>query len=144
MRSGDGSGSPELMLEVGALTSSYERGERSADDAARLVTGLIATGDLEAANAYAREGLRGYPRDVRLLVLMADLKYRASDLAAAERYLRSASGIAPRDPLVSLDLALVLRERGNAREAGEWLERVAAHGPQPLAERARRELAATR
>src|SRR5262245_7347887 len=103
MRSGDRSGSPELMLEVGALTTSYEGGERSADDAARLVTGLIATGDMEAANAYAREGLRGYPRDVRLLVLMADLKYRASDLAAAERYLRSASGIAPRDPLVSLD-----------------------------------------
>jgi Flp pilus assembly protein TadD len=101
---------------------------------------LLAAGDLEAASAYSREALRAHPEDARLLVLMADLKYRASDLAAAEMYLRTASHIAPRDPIVGLDLGLVLKERGNTREAREWFERVAASGPAPLAERARQEL----
>ena len=140
MRSGAGSGSPELARELDMLTSRYEAGDRSADAAGRLVAALLATGDLEAANAYAREALRAHPGDVRLLVLMADLKYRASDLAAAERYLRGAQEIAPRDPLVGLDLALVMRERGDALGAREGFERVSAHGPGPLAERARQEL----
>ena len=140
MRSGVSPGSLELTAEVNRLVTHYELAQRSADVAARLVAGLLAEGDLEGANAYAREALRAYPRDTRLLVLMADLNYRASDLPAAERHLRSAAQIAPRDPLVGLDLALVLRERGNVVEAGRWFNRVAASGHPPLAERARQEL----
>ena len=140
MRSGAGSSSPGLTLELDELTSRYESGARTAVAGARLVAALIATSDLEAADAYAREVLRAHPRDVRILVLMAELGYRASDLSAAERHLRSASEIAPRDPLVCLDLALVLRERGDTLEAKQRFERVAASGPRALAERAKREL----
>jgi len=140
MRSSVGSSSPELKLEVDELTSRYESGQRTADASARLVEALLAVGDLAAANAYAREAVRAHPQDVRLLVLMADLHYRASDLIAAERHLRAASQIAPRDPLVGLDLAIVRRERGDGREARERFERVAATGRGPLAQRARQEL----
>lgn len=140
MRSGGSPGSSGFARELDLLNSRYEAGDRSPDASARLVAALLAAGDLEAAGAYSREALRAHPRDARLLVLMADLKYRASDLAAAETYLRTASRIAPRDSIVGLDLALVLQERGNTREAREWFERVAASGPAPLAERARQEL----
>jgi len=139
-RSGAISGSLGLTHEVAELTARYEGGERSADGTTRLVAALLACGDLEAANAYAREGLRAYPADVRLLVLMAELRYRASDLVDAERHLRTAARIAPGDPVVGLDLALVVSERGDAAEARKWFERVAASGPPPLAARARQEL----
>jgi len=140
MRSGGSPSSSEFARELDLLNSRYEAGDRSPGASARLVAALLAAGDLEAASAYSREALRAHPEDARLLVLMADLKYRASDLAAAEMSLRTASRIAPRDPIVRLDLALVLQERGNTREARECFERVAASGPAPLAERARQEL----
>lgn len=132
----------DLEREVDGLVEHYERGDRSPAQAARVIEGLLAIDDLEAARAYAREALRNLPDDVTLLACAAVASYRSNDLAGAEQSLRRAQARAPGDPVVSLDLGLVLRARGSTRESAALLAR-AARGPSaPVAARAARELSA--
>lgn len=144
MRSGSGEVTPELEQQANALLQSYEGGRRSAADAAGLVAALLAVSDLDGARTYAREGLRNHPRDVRLMVLYAAALQRDNDVAAAEAQLREAHRLAGRDPVVALDLALVLRQRGHDAEARKLLQQVARSRVAPLAGRAQRELNASR
>lgn len=141
-RSGMGETSIELEQEANAAIATYEHGHDSAEQAMRVVAALIATGDLDAARDYAREGLRRHPGDVRLLVLQAGVFDRDDDLARALAALREAHRRAPDDPVVTLDLALVLRQGGASAEAKALLERVAKSAVPALAERAARELRA--
>lgn len=144
MRSGSGEVTPELEQQASALQQSYESGRRSADDTAVLVAALLAVSDVDGARTYAREGRRNHPRDVRLMLLNAAALQRDNDVAGAEAQLREAHRRAGGDPVVALDLALVLRQRGQAEEARELLQRVARSRVAPLAERAKRELDAAR
>lgn len=144
MRSGMAESTPDLEREVDSLIARYEHGGASPELAAQLVVSLIASSDLEAARDYAREGLRNYPGDARLLVACASVLDRGDDLAGAEAMLREALGRAPGDPLVALDLALVLRQRGEHAESNALLKRVARCRAPSLAERAARELNTTR
>ena len=144
MRSGSPGVSLKLQREVQDLVHVYERGPRSARSCAQVVAGLLATGETDAANAYAREGLREHPRSVVLLVYAADTRYRANDLDAAEALLRRATAQAPGDPLVALDLALVLKQTGRVDEARVLLVRAADASAPGVVARARRELAELR
>jgi hypothetical protein len=140
LRSGDAELPPGLEREVDSLIAVYERGIRTSDVAVQVVQGLLALGDLGAARNYAREGLGRWSGDVALLTSAADVNYRASDLRAAEGLLRDALERAPRDPLVALDLALVLRQQGDVKESTALLARAARGSSPPVAARARREL----
>lgn len=141
LRSGQDGSSLVLELEVKAAVDEYEHGTRGPEAAARAVAALLAAGEIEAARDYSRECLRRYPKAVPLLVFSADAGYRANDLGGAEELLRRARKIAPRDPIVALDLGLLLRERGRNAEAAQLLAEVAGDRLAPLAARARRELA---
>lgn len=139
-RSGYAELPPGLEHEVDSLIAVYERGIRTSKIAVRVVQGLLAMDDLDAARNYAREGLSRWSGDVALLTSAADVDYRASDLRAAEGLLREALGRAPHDPVVALDLALVLRQQGNVGESAALLDRAAKGPSPPVAARARREL----
>ena len=139
-RSGAGSSSIELEAELKVAIEAYESGSRGPEASARVVAALLANGDLAAANDYGEEGLRAHPNDVPLIVFVAVTKARASDLAAAERLLRRAARHAPRDPIVALDLGMVLCRQARGSEAQRWLERAAASPVAPIAARGWREL----
>ena len=138
-RSGPAADPPALARAADSLIAAYEGGARAADAAAQLVTALVAGNDLDAARDYAREGLERHPGDPRLLVLAAAVSYRGSDLAQAAGLLRAARARAPRDPVVALDLAIVLRQRGEAPAADRLLAEVARSREPALAARARAE-----
>lgn len=140
-RSGFEAPSVALEHEVDALLARYERGDRSAPAATRVVAGLLAIDDLEAARVYADEALQQSPRDVALLTCVADVHYRDNDLPSAEQLLRTAIARAPRDPIVDLDLALVLRARGELAESRALLQRASNSASAPIAARAQHELA---
>ena len=139
-RSGAAPSSLELEAEVRAAIASYEGGSRGPDATARLVAALLADGDVAAANDYAKEALQAYPDHVPLLVFAAAAKTRANDLPGAERLLRRASHRAPRDPVVALDLGMLLCRTGNGADPRLWLEQAAASRAVHVAARARREL----
>ncbi len=141
LRSGPPSSSLELDAEVKSAVGDYERGSRGPVSGARVVAALLATGEIDAARDYARECLRQHSTAVPLLVFAADAAFRANDVGGAEELLRRAAREAPRDPLVALDLGLVLRQQGRDAEARGLLSRAAEARVAPLAARARRELA---
>ena len=139
-RSGAGSSSLELEAELKTVIDAYEAGGRDAESSARVVASLLANGDVTAANDYGREALQTHPDDVRLLVFAASARIRSNDLPEAEQLLRRAIRRAPRDPIVALDLGMVLCAQGRGAEAKRWFERAAASKVAPIAARARREL----
>lgn len=142
MRSGGLEIDSRLAGEVERLIARYEGGEREAASCARVVTALLAAQDLPAARDYVREGLATHPDDVRLLVLQAGVLQRSNDLDGAVASLRRARVLAPADPLVALDLAILLRQRGDAAATALFTE-ASRSRDRALAERARRELGAT-
>jgi tetratricopeptide (TPR) repeat protein len=143
LRSGPPATSRELDEELRKAIALYERGARDAGSGARVVAALLAGGEIETARDYAREALHRYPDAVPLLVFAADAEYRLNDLAAAEVLLRRALQRAPRDPMVALDLGLVLRRLGRDTEARGLFAGVVDSPVSALSARARRELAAS-
>lgn len=143
LRSGGFVSSPGLDREVGTLLEEYENAP-SPERGARVLAGLLATGEIHAARAYAGECLNRFPRHVALLVFASDASFRANDLAEAEQRLRRAARLAPGDPVVALDLALVLRQLDREDEARPLLLRVSESRVPSLAARATRELSHTR
>jgi hypothetical protein len=141
LRSGQASSSPALDRELREAIQEYERGTPSPSDGARVVAALLASGEIDAARDYAKESLQRFPNHVPLLVFASDAYYRSNDLARAETLLRNALQHAPRDPVVALDLALVLRQAGRKDEARSLFTRVANCRVPALAARANRELA---
>jgi tetratricopeptide (TPR) repeat protein len=144
LRSGDAVAPPDLATAVEQARTRYESGHRAPEDGYAVAAGLLALGQLDAARGYSDEARRRAPEDFRLHVLAANIAYRSSDLAAAERELRSALEIRHGDPVASLDLGLVLAEQGQRDAAIDVLTTLAPGGSDPLSTRARRELAALR
>jgi len=140
LRAGSTGSSIGLDQEVRRAVQDYERGPRSAEVCARVVAGLLAHGEIDAARDYARESLERHPDAVPLLVFAADASYRANDLAGAETLLRQAARRAPHDPMVALDLGLVLKQLGKGDESRQRLVKAADGRSAPIASRARREL----
>jgi len=138
----DRSGGTGAVSEpVKQAIEAYERGLRTSEQTYVVGAGLLAGGQLDAARGYVEEGLQHHPNDVPLLVLSADVAYRASELPSAERALRQALATRPRNAVVSIDLAIVLAESGHTQEAERLFRNVARGSAEPLAERARQELA---
>lgn len=140
-RSGSGSSSLELEAELKGATEAYETGSRDPATSARVVAALLASGDVATAHVYGQEALRAHPNSVPLLVFVAAVKTRMNQLSEAEQLLRHAIRQAPRDPIVALDLGMVLCRLGRGDESRRWLERTAASNVVAVAARARRELA---
>jgi tetratricopeptide (TPR) repeat protein len=144
LRSGDAVTPLDLETAVEQARTRYESGQRSPADGYAVAAGLLALGQLDAARGYSDEARRRAPEDFRLHVLAANIAYRSNDLGTAERELRSALQIRRGDPVASLDLALVLSEKGQTDAAIRVLTPLAGTGSGPVSARSRRELAALR
>ncbi len=142
-RAGPWGGSIDLDREIRTAVDRYERSPGDAEVAAQLLASLLANGEVESANEYAREALRAHPRAVPLLVFAAEARVRRGDLTGAEELLRRGADRAPHDPLLALDLGLVLRRLGRESDARVALQRAARASTAPIAARAKRELEAT-
>jgi tetratricopeptide (TPR) repeat protein len=142
LRSGQGPTDPALDAAVKEAKARYESGRWTRASVYPVAAGLHASGQMEAARDYVEQGLRSDPNDVRLLILRADIAYRASDMVRAEHCLRRALALRRDSPAAALDLGLVLADGNQREEAARWFEQAADQGPPSIATRARRELAA--
>jgi tetratricopeptide (TPR) repeat protein len=140
MRSGQGASSLELERELDDLLAEYESAPGHAARGVRLVGAFLAVGELDAARSYAREVLQRNPRHVPALVQAAAIEYRMNEPGRARELLQRASREAPRDPIVALDLALVLEQGGHADRARPLFEHAGRSRVKELAARAEREL----
>jgi tetratricopeptide (TPR) repeat protein len=102
-----------------------------------LITGCLATGDVERAAIYAQDARLRFPEEIRFTVLDAIVAYRSEEMERAERLLQSALTNDPENGAAMLNLALVQYEMGRLEAARSTLEMVRTHFPgSPLETRA--------
>ena len=113
-------------------------GEHAEPDVAHwLISGFLATGDVESAGIYVRDARLQFPDDTRFLVLDAIVAYRSSEMDRAERLLQTALESDPRNGAALLNLALVQYEIGRWDSARRTLQMVRSQFPgSPLEARA--------
>jgi len=121
---------------LAGLTTAY-REHPNADVAHWLISGYLATGDVEKGRLYIQDARLRFPSDTRFVVLDAIVAYRTNDLDRAESLLRQALGTNPRDGAALLNLALVQYENGQWDSARRTLQLVRSEFPgSPLEVRA--------
>jgi tetratricopeptide (TPR) repeat protein len=134
-------GAGPLRTAVDSCVRLYEAGRMSSHLAYVVGAGSMSLGQLDLARDYALEGLERDPKDLSLMLLAADIRLRSNDPAGAESLLRRALEERTNDPIVQLDLAIVLREQGRESDADRMLRVLAARGDHvAIADRARRML----
>ncbi len=102
-----------------------------------LISGFLATGDLEQARLFAEDARLRFSDDARFLVLDAIVAYRSDEFDRAERLLQSALEADPQNGAALLNLALVQYETGQVDSARRTLELVRSQFPgSPLEARA--------
>ena len=125
-----------IQAALSELMGAYQ--DRPSPDIAHwLISGCLATGDVERASIYARDARLRFPADTRFTVLDAIVAYRSDDMERAERLLQSALESDPENGAAMLNLALVQYETGQLASARRTLELVRTHFPgSPLEVRA--------
>lgn len=101
--------------------------------------GLEQAGRWEAAIEGYRAAITCWPQSVAAHIGLANSHYATGDLPSAERVLREAMGVAPKDGIVYNNLAQVLWEQGKAEQARYYARKAVAIGG-PYAETFRRTL----
>jgi anti-sigma factor RsiW len=112
-----------INTALSGLTSAY-RDSPNADMAHWLISGYLATGDLETGRLYVQDARLRFSEDTRFLVLDAIIAYRTNDMPRAENLLRTALDANPRDGAALLNLALVQYESGQWDSARRTLQLV--------------------
>jgi cytochrome c-type biogenesis protein CcmH/NrfG len=105
------------------LTRAY-RNHPSPDVAHWLITGCLATGDVERASIYTHDARLRFPDENQFLVLDAIVAYRSDEMDRAERLLHMALENDPENGAAMLNLALVQYETGQTDSARRTLELV--------------------
>jgi len=108
---------------LSGLTAAY-RQNPNPDIAQWLISGYLATGEVESGRLYINDARLRFPGDSRFLVLDAIVAYRMSDMDRAENLLRAALDANPRDGAALLNLALVQYESGQWDSARRTLQMV--------------------
>ena len=122
-RSGYVERNPAIDDAIAQLARSY-REKADPEVAHWLISGYLATGDVESAGIYARDARVRFPDDRRFLVLDAIVAYRSNEMERAERLLQTALDEDPHDGVALLNLALVQYELGQTDAARRALELV--------------------
>jgi len=108
---------------LSGLTRAY-RQNPNPDVAQWLISGYLATGEVESGRLYINDARLRFPGDSRFLVLDAIVAYRTNDMDRAENLLRAALDANPRDGAALLNLALVQYESGQWDSARRTLQMV--------------------
>lgn len=112
-----------ITTALSGLTEAY-RERPNADVAHWLISGYLATGDVDKSRLYIQDARLRFPEDSRFLVLDGIVAYRTSDMARAENLLRAALDANPHDGAALLNLALVQYESGQLDSARRTLQLV--------------------
>lgn len=107
---------------LGNLTELYRDGSATPDVAHWLISGFLATGDLETAAVYVQDARLRFPGDSRFLVLDALVAYRSRDMSRAERLLQTVLRDDPQNGAAMINLGLVQYELGQWDSARRTLE----------------------
>ena len=135
-RTGHVEPSEAIATALDELMRAY-RNHPEPDVAHWLITGCLATGDVERAAIYAQDARLRFPEQSRFTVLDAIVAYRSDEMDRAERLLQSALASDPENGAAMLNLALVQYEMGRVESARQTLELVRSHFPgSPLEARA--------
>lgn len=135
-RSGRVEAGKAIQSALDGLVRAY-RDHPDADVAHWLISGYLATGDVERASIYTRDARLRFPDQARFTVLDAIVAYRSDDMDRAERLLQSALESDPDNGAAMLNLALVQYEMGQVDSARRTLEMVRSSFPgSPLEARA--------
>lgn len=112
-----------ITTALDGLKEAY-REDANAEVAHWLISGYLATGEIESARLYVQDARIQFPEDTRFLVLDAIIAYRSSEMDRAERLLRDALDNDPHNGAAMLNLALVQYEMGQWDSARRTLELV--------------------
>lgn len=112
-----------ITTALSGLTAAY-RDRPNADVAHWLISGYLATGEVEKGRVYIQDARLRFPDDSRFIVLDGIVAYRTNDLDRAESLLREALDVNPRDGAALLNLALVQYETGQWDSARRTLQMV--------------------
>ncbi len=125
-----------IASALAQLTRAY-REDANPEVAHWLISGYLATGDLEQARLFAQDARLRFSGDARFLVLDAIVAYRSEEFERAERLLQAALDADPNNGAALLNLALVQYETGRVESARRTLELVRSQFPgSPLEARA--------
>jgi hypothetical protein len=112
-RSGRVDPDPVITEALRELTRAYSDRRTSPDVAHCLVSGFLATGQLDNARVYVQDARLRYPDDLRFIVLDALVAYRSNDMPRAERLLQIALQTDPHNGAALINLGLVQYEQGH-------------------------------
>ena len=125
-----------IASALAQLTRAYHE-DANPEVAHWLISGYLATGDLEQARLFAQDARLRFSEDARFLVLDAIVAYRSEEFDRAERLLQAALDTDPNNGAALLNLALVQYETGRVDSARRTLELVRTQFPgSPLEARA--------
>jgi tetratricopeptide (TPR) repeat protein len=125
-----------IASALSQLTHAY-RDDANPEIAQWLISGYLATGELEQARLFAADARLRFSDDARFLVLDAIVAYRSGELDRAEQLLQTALEAEPQNGAALLNLALVQYESGRWDSARRTLELVRSQFPgSPLETRA--------
>ncbi len=135
-RSGFVTPNETIAAALSQLTRAY-RDDANPEVAHWLISGYLATGELEQARLFAQDARLRFAEDARFLVLDAIVAYRSEEFDRAERLLQAALDAEPENGAALLNLALVQYETGRVDSARRTLELVRTQFPgSPLEARA--------
>lgn len=101
-----------IASSLGRLANVYHKNPGNADVAHWLISGYLATDQLDNADLFVEDARRRFPSDIRFLVLEALVAYRLNDMNRAERLLQTAVNSDPAYGPALVNLGLVQYERG--------------------------------
>jgi len=126
-----------IAASLDRLADVYNKAPGNADVAHWLISGYLATGQLDNADLFVVDARRRFPSDIRFLVLEALIAYRLDDMDRAERLLQTAVTTNPAYGPALVNLGLVQYERGQVDAARRTFETVRVQfAGSPLEERA--------
>jgi tetratricopeptide (TPR) repeat protein len=123
-RSGHVSANPALVLALDQLNQLYQENNAHPEVASWLISGYLATGQLENAQIYVQDARRRFTGDPRFLILDGLISYRLNDMGRAERLLQAALQTDPDNGTALVNLGLVQYEQGQWDSARRTLETV--------------------
>lgn len=126
-----------IAASLDRLADVYNEAPGNPDVAHWLISGYLATGQLDNADLFVVDARRRFPSDIRFIVLEALIAYRLDDMDRAERLLQTAVTANPAYGPALVNLGLVQYERGQIDAARRTFETVRVQfAGSPLEERA--------
>lgn len=118
----DSSTSPGAQAAAGAALSSAPADEQVLLPQLRRASELVAAQRLPEAESVLLAARRASPHDLRVLKLLALVRFKLGRLAEAAQVYREAAAVAPDDPAVRLNLGLIALKLESYAEAAQELE----------------------